>query len=205
MIGRIRGEVIERSVGRLVIDVNGVGYVVHVSALVSFPVGERVDLHVHTAVRDDAITLFGFASRPEKELFDLLLAVPGVGPVKAMGILQTPVETFVELVARREPARLAKLPGVGKKTAERIMVDLADKIAALGAEGPPVVVAVSSSGGASPPSAPVAADLISALVNLGFKEAVASEVARGSIEALGEEAALDDLLRDALSRARPKL
>lgn len=204
MIGRIRGEVIERAVGRLVVDVNGVGYLVVVSALVNFPVGERVDLHIHTAVRDDAITLFGFSTREEKELFDLLIGVPSVGPTKAMGILQTPVANFVDMVARREPARLAKLPGVGKKTAERILVDLADKVAAIGGGGgAPTLPAKAPK---TPPAGPpVLGDLVSALVNMGFKEATAIEVGEASVEQLGAEAGLDNLLRDALSRARPKL
>lgn len=203
MIGRLRGEVIERTAPRLVIDVGGVGYVVTVTAQVNPRLGERIDLHVHTAVRDDAITLFGFASREEKELFDLLIGVSGVGPVKAMSMLQTPVATFIELVARREPAQLAKLPGVGKKTAERILVDLGDKIAALGPAPLTARPAVAAATVLSGP--PVVADLVSALINLGFRDNVARETAQASLSALGEDAALDALLRDALARNRPKL
>ena len=200
MIGRLRGTVIERGVTHLIVDVGGVGYLVGVTAQANFRTGEDVDLHIHTAVRDDAINLFGFSAREEKELFDLLIGVPGVGPVKAMGILQTPVSTFVELVARREPARLAKLPGVGKKTAERILVDLADKIAALG----PALSEAPSVRPAAPirPSAPAWDDLVSALVNLGFKEAIAEESARAALAELGPDAPLDALLRDALARNR---
>lgn len=209
MIGRLRGEVIERGAGEVVVDVGGVGYVVIVSAGLVARVGDRVDLYVHTAVREDAITLFGFASREERALFHLLLSVPGVGPVKAMGMLQTPVVAFVEMVARREAAKLARLPGVGKKTAERILVDLGDKIAALGPvpAGEPGRAATLSAP-AAPPSAlspPVLADLVSALVNLGFKDSVALETARASLVELGEAASLEALLRDALARSRPKL
>ena len=200
MIGRIRGEVIEREVGRVVVDVHGVGYVVHVGALLSVAPGEAVDLHVHTAVRDDAITLFGFATREEKAIFDLLLGVPGVGPSNAMGILQTPLSSFVELVPRREPGQLAKLPGVGKKTAERILVDLGDKIAALGSSRAPPAAARSRG---TPVAPGVVGDLVSALVNLGFKNDLAEELARSAVEVHGEEAALDVLLREALAR-RPQ-
>lgn len=200
MIGRIRGEVIDREAQRAVIDVGGVGYVVVVTPQAGLRIGDRVDLHVHTAVRDDAITLFGFVTREEKELFDLLLGVPGVGPVKAMSILQTPVATFVELVARREPGRLAKLPGVGKKTAERILVDLGDRIAAL---GPASAFAPAPAGPAPAAGPPVLGDLVSALVNLGYRETVAAESAQAAVAALGEDAPLEALLRDALSRNRP--
>lgn len=205
MIGRLRGEIIERLAQQVIVDVHGVGYLVTVSPQAELRVGSACDLFVYTAVRDDAINLFGFLSREEKELFDLLIGVPGVGPVKAMNILQTPVANVVEMVAAREPARLAKLPGVGKKTAERLLVDLADKIAALGvptgsaASGPVKAAPAPLSG------PPVLADVVSAMVNLGFKEAIAAEAAKASVDALGAEAPLDALIRDALVRSRPKV
>ncbi len=195
MIGRVRGEVIERGGGHVVVDVGGVGYVVAVTVQAPFRVGERVDLFIHTAVRDDAISLFGFATKEENMLFDLLIGVPGVGPVKAMSILQTPASTFVELVARREPAGLARLPGVGKKTAERILVDLADKIAAIGTPAVRAPAPVAPTG--------ALADLRSALVHLGFKDATAEASARAAVAALGEDAPLEALIREALSRSRP--
>jgi Holliday junction DNA helicase RuvA len=118
--------------------------------------------------------------------------------------LQTPVPSFVELVARREPAKLAKLPGVGKKTAERILVDLADKIAALGAPAGGPAPTSPEPPATAPSGPPVLGDLVSALVNLGFKEAVAAESARAAVENLGADAPLDALLRDALARNRPR-
>ena len=132
MIGRLRGEVIERAATTLVVDVHGVGYVVTVTPQSPFRVGEQVDLHVHTQVREDAISLYGFADPLEREVFDLLIGVPNIGPAKAMGILQTPAASIIQMVAQREPGKLAKLPGVGKKTAERLLVDLVDKMASLG-------------------------------------------------------------------------
>lgn len=206
MIGRLRGKVWERTPQRIILDVGGVGYVVNVTTQVALRPGEQADLHVHTAVRDDAITLFGFATAEEKDLFDLLIGVPGVGPVKAMGILQTPVETFVELVARREPGQLAKLPGVGKKTAERILVDLADKVASIAPAAAVMGVRLPAPAATTKrlEGPPVLADLVSALVNLGFKEATAVESAKASLEGLGESASLEDLLRDALARNRPR-
>jgi Holliday junction DNA helicase RuvA len=203
MIARLRGEVLERTASTLVIDVNGVGYLVHVSAQCPFRVGQRVDVHVHTHVRQDLLQLFGFVDPLEREVFNLLIDVPGIGPVKAMSILQTPVASLVQLVLRREAAQLSKLPGVGKKTAERLLVDLVDKFAALGpAAGASQLPTPAVDPGAS---SAVARDLFSALVNLGFREAAAEEAAGQALARLGEQAGLESLLRDALLHAqRPR-
>lgn len=199
MIGRLRGEVLERTAQSLLVDVNGVGYLVHVSANCPFRVGQRIDVHIHTHVREDALTLFGFADPLEREVFDALIQVPSIGPVKAMTILQTPVGDLVGLVVKRDAARLAKLPGVGKKTAERLILDLAEKLTALGPALPSGLPApASDEGGASR----VARDLVSALVNLGFREAAAETAAQGALGRLGEAASLESLLRDALSQGR---
>lgn len=189
MIGRLRGRVWDRSAGKVVLDVQGVGYEVTVTAQTVAPVGADLELYVYTHVREDALQLFGFASEVERRLFDLLLAVPNVGPVKAMQVLQSPVEVFVQAVASRDAAALAKLPGVGKKTAERILVDLGDKVASLG--------------GAVPSAAPAAGsgvrnDLVSALLHLGFREPQAEEAA-DAVVAEGE-GDLQDMVRRALAR-----
>jgi len=200
MIGRLRGEVIDRTATQLVVDVHGVGYLVRVTSQSTFRLGESVDLYVYTQVRDDAINLYGFASPVERELFDLLIGVPNIGPVKAMSILETPAITFIELVLKREPGKLAKLPGVGKKTAERILVDLSDKLS--GVKGAPAAAGSVAGLASTPRPAGVAGDLVSALVNLGFREDVATATAGAAIEALGEDAGLEALLRKALSGSR---
>lgn len=200
MIGRLRGEVIDRTATQLIVDVQGVGYVVTVTPQTHFPLNERVDLYIHTQVRDDAISLYGFADPVEKELFNLLLGVPNIGPAKAMGILKTPALTFIELVLTREPGKLAKLPGVGKKTAERILVDLADKMNGVGGSSRPVVAAASGVAATRPSG--VLGDLISALVNLGFREEGAATQAEAAVEKLGQDAGLEALLREALSKPR---
>lgn len=202
MIGRLRGVVIDRTANQLVVDVNGVGYVVTVSTQSTFRIDEKVDLYIHTQVRDDAINLYGFAEPVERELFDLLIGVPNIGPAKAMGILQTPAITFIELVLKREPGKLAKLPGVGKKTAERILVDLSDKLT--GVRGAPAGAKLPAVAAATAPTRPagVAGDLVSALVNLGYREEVANTSAQAAIEELGEDAGLEALLRKALSGNR---
>lgn len=199
MIGRLRGEIIDRNADMIVVDVQGVGYVVRV-ARAEFPVGSTVDLHVHTHVREDTLALFGFAEPYEREIFNLLLTVPSVGPIKAMGILSTPAPELVRMVASRDTKRIAKLPGVGKRTAERMVVDLGDKFAALvpagapglGGEGPHVSI-----GGSG-----LLDDLTSALVNLGFKANHAEIEANRSIVKLGEDAGLDALLRHSLDQLR---
>ncbi len=182
----------------MVIDVGGVGYVVSVTAQSSYKVGERADLHIYTAVRDDAIQLFGFEKGLDKQVFDMLIGVPSVGPAKAMGILNTPTDAFIELVARREPAKLAKLPGLGKKTAERIILDLADKLAALAPQGvkpaaPPVLL----------PQVGPASDLVSALLNLGYKQNIAEQAAAQALKKEGEKADLSVLLKSALGSLKP--
>lgn len=198
MIGRLRGEILDRTQSLVVVDVNGVGYVVHVSRNASFRMGEQVDIFVHTHVREDAIHLFGFRDAMERQIFDLLISVPNIGPVKAMQILATPVQDLVALVAKRDAKALSKLPGVGKKTAERILVDLADKLPdlgpAAGAHRP-----VSTTGSIPISASQTERDLYSALINLGFKDQVAAETARRTIKKLGEDAGLEALLVEALS------
>ena len=193
MIGRLRGQVLERSANSVVVDVHGVGYQVQVTSQTELAVGAPVDLHIHTHVREDAITLFGFADPSARQLFHLLIGVPGIGPVKAMGILETPVADFVGLVLKREVARLSKLPGVGKKTAERIVVDLTDKLGVLGpvAAGPGLIKSPSAE-----------QDLVSALTNLGFSEGRAQELAAAAIAEGGDPKDLESLLKTALALAR---
>jgi Holliday junction DNA helicase RuvA len=196
MIGRIRGEVIDRTGNAVVVDVGGVGYVVTVTAHAQIRIGERVDLFVHTHVREDALLLYGFRERLERDVFDMLITVPNVGPVKAMQILQTPVGDLVSLVAKRDAKGLGKLPGVGKKTAERLLIDLADKLQGIAPAGNGVPLPATFG------ETQVERDLYSALVNLGFKDAVAADSTRRSIDKLGEEAGLEALLKDALTARR---
>ncbi|MEO1335737.1 MAG: Holliday junction branch migration protein RuvA [Myxococcota bacterium] len=192
MIGRIRGKVIERTAQAVVVDVHGVGYLVQVTSGTLLPEDSMVDLHIHTHVREDAITLFGFVEPVERQLFHHLIGVPGIGPVKAMGILETPVSDFVQQVLKREVGRLSKLPGVGKKTAERIVVDLSDRLAGLGMVAAPPRRAAGT----------VQEDLESALVNLGFAPNKATDLAAAAISESDAGADLESLLKTALSLAR---
>jgi Holliday junction DNA helicase RuvA len=197
MIGRLRGQVISRTATTMLVDVHDVGYLVNVSPQCKFGVGDRAELHIHTHVREDAISLYGFSDELEQEVFDLLITVPSIGPVKAMQILATPSIDLINAVIEKNPAKLSKLPGVGKKTAERMVVDLHEKMTALR----PRVGDRGSSLTPAPSRSPVLDDLVSALVNLGFRPAVADEAATSAVKRLGEDAGLQPLLKDALMHA----
>lgn len=196
MIARLSGKLLETGDGFAVIDVGGVGYLVHLSTvtLASFPArGEAVSLRIHTHVREDALDLYAFATEDEEAVFRALIDVKGVGPRAAVNILSgIEARELAQAVAGGDVVRLTKVPGVGKKTAERLVVELKDKLLAL-----------AKAGGA----APVAADadaleqLRAALVNLGYKP----PQAESAVESLRDEAEgkeLDVLLREALKRLR---
>lgn len=191
MIARLSGTLLEKNPGLVVLDVGGVGYEVTIPLGTFRALGEpgcRVDLHVHTHVREDTLALFGFATRLEKDLFVRLLAVSGVGPKTAVALLSgLGAEPLVEAVRRRDIRRLSGAPGIGRKTAERIALDLADRLEALAAPE-------------APPGSPVGMkeDLVSALVNLGYNARAASEAATGALDGAPAEPPFEDLLRRAL-------
>jgi Holliday junction DNA helicase RuvA len=134
MIGWLRGTVVRRlpEVGVVIVEASGVGWELHVSlqTLAGVPAeGEQVELWVHTNVREDAIQLFGFASEAEKRMFRMLTSVPKVGPRNAIAVLGgLPVLELVESIAASDSLKLVKIPGIGKKTAEQIVLTLADKV-----------------------------------------------------------------------------
>ncbi|MGF1509178.1 MAG: Holliday junction branch migration protein RuvA [Myxococcota bacterium] len=190
MIAWLKGRVRDRRPTRLVLDVHGVGYAVTVTVQNPAREGQEVELHVHTHVREDTLQLFGFLDPDERRLFDLLLTVPNIGPVKAMQVLQTSVSDFVAIVVQRDVGRLAKLPGVGKKTAERILLDLADKVMGIGVGTAPAPLE---------PASQARADLVSALLHLGYREAPAVEAAESVLTEAADES-LQEQLRRALVR-----
>ncbi len=134
MIGWLSGRIIDKQqVGHLVLNVNGVGYDVETSLQTFFQLesqaSELINLHIHTVVREDALILFGFLDKVERSLFRALIKVNGVGPKAAMGILSnmTPAE-FIQSVHQHDILRLTQVPGVGKKTAERLLIDMKDAL-----------------------------------------------------------------------------
>jgi len=200
MIGQLRGKLAEKRPNSVLVDVGGVGYVVAVSLSTYAGLGElhaEVTLLIHTHVREDALALYGFLSAREKQLFEMLISASGVGPSLAMKILSgMTVEDLVPAIRGNDLARLTKIPGVGRKTAERMVVELKDRLEAISAE----VAAgarpkVASAGGAAVTD--VEADVISALVNLGY-EARAAEEAVVSGKKQAGTADLEKLLRAAL-------
>jgi len=196
MIGFLQGTVRATSPERVLLDVGGVGYelLVPVSTLVEVERagrdGEAVGLHVHTHLREDAITLFGFWSEREKILFEKLIAVSGIGPRLARVILSGMApEDLVPAIAQGDAVRLATIPGVGKKTAERMVLELRDKVGPL-AEELPEREGRAAEGGQ---------DVVSALVNLGYKRGPAE---RAVVEArrANPGGAFAEVLRESLKR-----
>jgi Holliday junction DNA helicase RuvA len=173
MIGQLRGRLAEKRPNQVLVDVGGVGYIVAVPFSTYAALGElhtEVTLLIHTHVREDALALYGFVSSREKHFFEMLLSASGVGPSLALKILSgMSVEELVPAIRGSDLTRLTKIPGVGRKTAERMVVELKDKLEAVTLEAQRPAVA-------SP--AGIEADVISALVNLGY-EARAAEAAAG--------------------------
>jgi Holliday junction DNA helicase RuvA len=196
MIGQLRGKLAEKRPNAVLVDVGGVGYVVAVSLSTYAGLGElhsEVTLLVHTHVREDALALYGFISSREKQLFEMLISASGVGPSLALKILSgMSVEELVPAIRGSDLGRLTKIPGVGRKTAERMVVELKDRLDAMGAEV--MMKPAARAGGAAVTD--VEADVLSALVNLGYDARAAEEaVAAGKKVAAGD---FEKLLRAAL-------
>ena len=186
MIGFLRGVLVLKKPPSLVIDVNGVGYEVDapMSTFYGLPeVGGEVLLHTHLAVREDAHNLFGFISETERTLFRTLIKVNGVGAKLALGILSgLSAEEFQRAVEYQDTARLVRLPGVGKKTAERLIIELRDRMPELGA------VTLPGAGTLPLPEASPVDDATSALIALGFKPQDAAQlVKKVSVEGKSSE------------------
>ena len=193
MIASIRGRILARRPDHVVLDVGGVGYRVFVSidAFCRLPDNGEIHLFTHTIVRDDAIHLYGFMTEGEWEAFRLLVGVSGVGPKLAMAILSgIPIDELWAAVRSGDAARLAKTPGVGKKTAGRLVVDLAGRLPKEDAAQP----GAAPTGGLSP----IADDAVGALMNLGYPEAKAQKAVDKAMENAGDGAAIEDVLRLAL-------
>jgi Holliday junction DNA helicase RuvA len=192
VIGQLRGQILRKSPQEVLLDVGGVGYRVLIPVSTFYRLGEAgasVDLRVHTHVREDALALYGFLSESEQALFERLIEVAGVGPKLAINILSG-IEAPELVAALREAdvARLTRIPGVGKKTAERLVLELREKVSALAAAD--AAPAAAAPGG-------MKQDLLSALVHLGYSR---PEAEKGAERALREDAdgRFEDLLRRAL-------
>lgn len=198
MIGFLRGTLVHKLPPLLVMDVNGVGYEVEapMSTCLSLPdVGTSIQLITHLQVREDQHTLYGFATEQERQLFRDLLKVNRVGAKLALGILSgITVEHFIRCVQEEDSASLSKLPGVGKKTAERLIMDMRDKVD--GQEAGLTLVNVSVSGSDSEPRR----EAFTALTSLGYKPAEARRMLDG---VPADIASTEDILRNVLQAAAP--
>ncbi len=193
MIAHLRGKLIEKHPGQAVVEAAGVGYdvVVSVPTFAALPAaGAEVALHIHTHVREDALALYGFLRKEEKQLFEKLISVSGVGPKLAMTILSglPSAGEIVSAIRGNDLARMTKIPGVGKKTAERLVLELKDKLDAFGVA--PAKMAAAS---------PLEEDVLSALVNLGYQRPHAERAVAAAAANGGKSSSFDALFRQALS------
>ncbi|MDX1817569.1 MAG: Holliday junction branch migration protein RuvA [Marinobacter sp.] len=205
MIGRIRGSLIEKSPGHALVECGGLGYEIDIPYTAFFHLpetGQEVTLHTHFAVREDAQSLYGFASRLDRDLFRLLIKVNGVGPKLAVGILSgLDAEQFIRCVEARDVNALVKLPGVGKKTAERLLIEMADRIGQLEGQFTPSTTASAASGDAT--SARAAGgheprdEAEEALIALGYKpQEAAKAVSKVAEEGMNSQTLIRLALRN---------
>jgi holliday junction DNA helicase RuvA len=195
VIAQLRGRILEKQPNRIVVDVGGVGYDVFVPLSTFYGLGEPgsdIALRIHTHVREDIIALYGFRTVLEQDLFERLIGVSGIGPKVAMGVLSgiEPLE-LLRAIEHADVARLTAIPGVGRKTSERIVVELKDRLPRVAAADAGIEVE-------APPSA-VRDDVLSALVNLGYHRPLAEKAVTAAIKAMpdgGFERTLKQALRE---------
>lgn len=200
MIGRLRGTVAACRPGHLLLEVGGVGYAVQIPLStfyeLSAEAGSEATLHVHTHVREDALQLFGFATLEERSAFELLIGISGVGPRLALAILSgIGVEELRQAVSQQDRPRLQQIPGVGKKTAERVLLELRDKMTVQDQAGAPAGRAAGAGRDGE-----IREDAVSALVNLGFTREKAARAVDRALGRLGDEPGLERLLKASLGR-----
>ncbi len=192
MIGRLTGRLATRAPDQVLLEVGGVGYLVHIplSTFYELPAAEEpTSLWIHTHVREEALALYGFLTERERALFLMLLGVTGIGPRVALTVLSgIPPAELVDALRKQDVRRLVAVPGVGKKTAERMVLELAEKVARLPGEAQ-----------AKAPATVAADDVISALVNLGYRKSEAERAVDGVAREQGT-ADFGEYLRSALRK-----
>jgi Holliday junction DNA helicase RuvA len=191
MIGYLNGTLIEKTPTSILIDVHGVGYLVNipVSTFYDLPEeGSQLPLFIHTHVREDALTLYGFRTTKDKKVFEKLISVSGVGPKMAISFLSgMTAEELVPAIQRQDVLKLSTIPGVGRKTAERVCLELREQIPAL-----------ISDTAAAPADKPMREDLISALTNLGYHRNLAERAVKSILDKAAPDASFEMLLKDSL-------
>jgi Holliday junction DNA helicase RuvA len=197
MIALINGSLIYKSISHVIVEANGIGYQIFIPVTTFYELpdtNQKVTLHIHTHVRQDDISLFGFGTGEEKGVFELMISVSGIGPKLAMNILSgISAEELVRAVSHGNLERLVAIPGVGKKTAERMILELKDKVVKLS-----TYEAIYKDDGDIRVYDSIIDDVLSALVNLGYKSQRAREVLDKIIKESPETLTLDILLKKAL-------
>jgi Holliday junction DNA helicase RuvA len=189
MIAHLRGKLIARHPNQAIVEAGGVGYDVAITVSTFSdlpPLGTEVALHIHTHVREDQLALYGFLKREEKQLFEKLITVSGIGPKLAITTLSgMAAQELGNAIRGNDVARLTKIPGIGRKTAERLVLELRDKLPTAGQEAP-----------AAPPTLnSVQEDVLSALLNLGYQRTTAEK----AVASVAKEGSFDVLFRGALA------
>jgi Holliday junction DNA helicase RuvA len=188
MIGFLTGKIISSKPTQIILDVNGVGYLVNISISTFEKISDKetVSLFIHTSVKEDSITLFGFYTLSEKEMFELLISISGIGPKVSLGILSgISVDDLKDAIANGNVSRLIAIPGIGRKTAERVVLELRNKVDSIKADGSIKITSAKD-------------EAISALATLGYQRQLAEKVVR---DLLSENAnySLEELIRKALA------
>lgn len=195
MIALLRGRLVDKQPNRIIVDVQGVGYDVHVPLSTYYDVGEagaEVTLRVHTHVREEALQLYGFLTLLEQQVFERLIAISGIGPRLAVAILSgIDARDLIGAVQRGDVARLTSIPGIGRKSAERIVLELRDRLSQISAPGAAAAPASESDR--------LRADVVSALQNLGYHRPAAEKAVDAALDQDGDrtfETALKSALRE---------
>ncbi len=196
MIALLRGTLLDKAPNRLILDVGGVGYDVQVPLSTYYVLGDPgtpISLRIHTHVREEAIALFGFATALELDLFERLIAISGIGPKLALAVLSgiEPSE-LIKAIRLQDVARLTAIPGIGKKTAERIGLELKDRL-------PPAIQGTGPAAASASPRDQMRDDLLSALMNLGYQRPAAEKALEKALEQ-SPDADFEQALKDALRR-----
>jgi holliday junction DNA helicase RuvA len=206
MIEYLQGILLRNDGGHVVVDVGGVGYGLDVPLTTSAalpPAGEKIELHVYLYLQEQILRLYGFLTEQERDVFEVFLGTSGIGPKTALGILSSiEISEFATAVLREEISTLTRIPGIGKKTAERLIVELRDKMKMF-------IGATAQGATGSGPSVPGRASLsptvreaVAALETLGCKPATAERAVQRALEVLGPATVTEDLVREALKHRR---
>lgn len=199
MIAHLRGQILSKAPNSVVLDCNGVGYELAISVATFTDLaaeGSEARLHVHTHVREDALALFGFSELAEKRLFEKLLTISGIGPKLAITVLSgISAERLVGAIRAGDHATLTKIPGIGKKTAERVVLELKDKLDDMQGVAPQTAAAAPSLGA-------VADDVLSALVNLGYPRPIAQKAVEAASKDASVSGDFEKLFRASMSAVR---